>query len=389
MLTFLLLGALLAAPRPTTHTPVTPVTPVTIPLRRVAGRLRAVRVRVGGDSVDFLFDTGNGTTLISDTLAARLGCTPVGRSVGFRMTGERLSGPACDGVSYDVGGRHVTTRAGVARMADLLGGDAHGLQGVLSLQAFAGFTVTLDLAHDRLVVETPASAASRTRGMRELPARLATGPAGADLDLFVGVPVAATTLWMEWDSGHQAPTFVAPHAARLLGLPDSVKRADATLALGTTVVAPVAVRDVIYDGVLSAALLERATWTADLARGRLWVSDVAPIATLPRTPPSAVAPPATDPVGVYEMTAVVQGRAQPGVLTIWRENGTLRGAVRGVGEEGANELRDVRADGARLTYELMLGAPTPVKIDFDGLVGTGTWGDPAARGGAVRAVKRS
>jgi hypothetical protein len=274
-------------------------------------------------------------------------------------------------------------------MAALLGGDAHGLQGVLSLQAFAGRTITLDLAHDRLIVETPSSAAARTRTMRALPARLATGLAGADLDLFVGVPTATTTLGLEWDSGHQAPTFLAPHAARLLGVSDSTPRADVVLTLGASVAAPVVVKDVIYDGVLSAGLLERATWTADLDRGRLWVSDVAPIAVLP--PPDTtrrVAPPAEDPVGVYEMIATVQGKPEPGVLAIWRDGGVLRGQLRGVGEERVQEVRDVHVDGATLTCEIAFRAPTPVRVVFDGLVGTGTWNDAAGHGGAMRAVKR-
>jgi hypothetical protein len=382
MLTLALLGTLATAP-------------VVVPLHPVAGtRLRAVRVQIAGDSADFLFDTGNGTTLIAKDLAERVGCTPVARTVGFRMTGERVGGFGCEDVRYELAGMRATARAGVVDMAALLGGDAHGLRGVLSLQAFAGHTVTLDLAHDRLIVETPASAAARTRTMRELVARLATGPSGADLDLFVGVPAGvgprATTPWLEWDSGHQAPTFLAPHAAALLGVRDSVPRADAVLTLGgTPVTAPAVVKDVIYDGVLSAGLLERAVWTADLARGRLWVSDVAPIAALPRDSARQVAPPAVDPVGVYEAVATVQGKPQPGVLTIWREHGVLRGRLRGVGEERTQEVRDVRVDGATLAYEIAFGSPTPVRVTFDGLVGTGAWSDSAGHGGAMRMVKRS
>jgi hypothetical protein len=280
-------------------------------------------------------------------------------------------------------------------MSEVLGGDAHGLQGVISLQAFAGHVVTFDFAHDRIVLETPASAEARTRRMRQLVARLATGPSGGSLGLFVGVPAgvghSATTLWLEWDSGHRAPTFLAPHAASLLGVPDATPRADATIALGGALVAaPVVVKDVIYDGVLSAGVIERSTWTADLAEGRLWVSDVAPIGVLPPSDAATrVAPPREELAGVYEMIATVQDRPEPGVLTIRREGGALRGTLRNVGEEREQAVRDVRLEGDTLTYVIAFGAPTTVRVVFDGLSATGTWSDSAGHSGAMRVVKRS
>jgi hypothetical protein len=59
-----------------------------------------------------------------------------------------------------------------------------------------------------------------------------------------------------------------------------------------------------------------------------------------------------------------------------------------VGEEGELVLRDVSMQGNELRYFLPLRDPTPVRVTFDGLVGTGTWGDPAGRGGSLRVTKR-
>src|SRR5687768_2932231 len=74
----------------------------TIPLRPLWGRLKTVRVHVAGDSLDFLFDTGGSVTLVSPAVAARLGCVPTGRQLGFRMTGEKLAGPYCPAVPLRV-----------------------------------------------------------------------------------------------------------------------------------------------------------------------------------------------------------------------------------------------------------------------------------------------
>ena len=66
----------------------------------------------------------------------------------------------------------------------------------------------------------------------------------------------------------------------------------------------------------------------------------------------------------------------------------LRGTVRGVGEEAALPLRDVTMQGSELHYLLPLRDPTPARVTFDGVTGTGTWGDPSGRGGSLRVVKR-
>jgi hypothetical protein len=383
--------ALLLATPPALPARPAPHDPVVIPLGHLGdGRLRTIRVRAGDDTLDFLLDTGNGTTLLGRDVAARVGCRPGGHAVGFRMTGERVGGETCAGVRLDVASIPVEATTGVVDMAALLDTPAPRVHGVVSLRTFAGHAVTLDLAHDQLVVETPASLARRTRTMRELPARIATGVSGADLDLFVGLRAGGVPLWLEWDSGHQAPTFLAPHAARLLGVADSAMRADAALPLlpDDTVTAPVVVKDIIYDGVLSAGFLERAVWTVDSEHGRVWVGPVARIPTLPTTSVPDVTPPTAEPAGTYETWANVGGRTQHGVLTIARVGGALRGTVRGVGEEGELVLRDVSMQGNELRYFLPLRDPTPVRVTFDGLVGTGTWGDPAGRGGSLRVTKR-
>jgi hypothetical protein len=45
---------------------------------------------IGRDSVSLLLDTGGGETLIAPRVAAEIGCVPRGRSVGFRLRGERV-----------------------------------------------------------------------------------------------------------------------------------------------------------------------------------------------------------------------------------------------------------------------------------------------------------
>jgi len=253
--------------------------PIVIPLGHPTPTMRTVRVAIGGDSLDFLFDTGGGVTVISPEVAAKIGCTPSGRSVGFRMTGQMLAGPYCHDVALSVGGLSLHDDAGVMDFAKILGPNAPKVGGMISLSTLRGRALTLDLEHERLTIETPASLAARVRDMTPLSARIATGVSGGEFGVFVGIPVQTTMLWLEWDSENNGRTFLAPHAARLLGVTDSTGRGAVTLPLapGVHPVIAVQAKEIIHDGVLSARFLERATWSVDLATGRLWIGPIAPV----------------------------------------------------------------------------------------------------------------
>lgn len=62
----------------------------------------SVKAIVGGKERTFLFDTGEGITMISPPGAADLGCEPWGNIVGFRMLGERFDAPRCDDVKLEI-----------------------------------------------------------------------------------------------------------------------------------------------------------------------------------------------------------------------------------------------------------------------------------------------
>jgi hypothetical protein len=367
--------------------------PVVIPLQRHAGHMRTIRVRAHGDTADYLFDTGGGTTVISPRDSAMLGCTPGGRHFGVRLTGEVLSGRTCANVTLGIGPLEVTEDAGVMDPGQLLGPRAPGVRGIISLASFRGRLLTVDLAHDILVLETPASLEARVRSMTPVDVRLATGEGGGMLDAFIGVRTpGGAELWLEWDSENGASTLLAPYAAAMLGGDSAVGRADLRLPLaaGLYAAVPVMIKaDMIHDGVLSAGFIERAVWTLDLEHGRMWVGSVAPIPELPVAAARGV-PPTTDPVGVYETTAMVSGRARHAILEITRTDGRLTGRVRAVGEDDAIEVRDVTMHGSELSYRVMAPNPIPIHLTFVGMEGEGTWGDGGvSRGGQAHAVKRT
>lgn len=363
-------------------------TPVTIPFTRGPGHLRTIKVRVGRDSADYLFDTGGGITVISPGDSALLGCTPGSRGFGVRLTGEVLSGTTCANVTLGVGPFQVTSDAGVKDLATLLGPRAPAVRGMIALDAFAGQALTLDLAHERMIVETHASLAARVRGMTPVPMRVATGEHGGQLTVYVGVRARnGAMLWFEWDSENNASTLVSPHALALLGADSTSRMTDLPVALtpgAQTLIPMITKGNMIHDGVLSAGFMGRAVWTVDLAHGQLWVGPIAPLVALPDSiGVGAVTPPSRDPVGVYRTTTHVGARANTGVMEIRRECGRLVAQARDIGEDDVHPLYDVAMHGDTLRYDIHIPGAVPVQIVFDGLAGKGTWGDGGVKRGGV------
>lgn len=247
--------------------------PAVIALEPYVGRLRAVRARVGGEELRLLFDTGGGLTSISPAAAARAGCAGTGRSTGFRMSGERLDSPLCPALEVAVGPWRSRLDVGVFDLAALLPKEFPPLDGVLGLDAFDGATLTLDLAGDRLTLETAASAARRIATAAELRVRRATNPDSRGVDLFVACPAPRGDAWLLLDSGNLDTVRLAPHAAALLGVPPAGDpRARLVVAGLPPEEAEITVHDSIYDGALNQRWMAKRVLTLDLLRNRGWSS---------------------------------------------------------------------------------------------------------------------
>ena len=237
----------------------------------------AFRARVGDYKGLFLFDTGGGTTVVSPKTAAMAGCKPWGRLTGFRMRGERLDVTRCDDFRLSVPGLDIS--APVVGVFDLMAEPPPGspeLMGSVALDAFAGHAVTLDLAHRQLIVESRKSLEKRIQKAKEVSVRYGRDVEGLALTPFVGVQTESGILWMEVDSGSDAPSTIGRHIAALLGLDPLLKGnqdISAWLVGGIPLKGRTHVSDLIYDGNIGAPTLSRWVVTFDLAAGRMWIND--------------------------------------------------------------------------------------------------------------------
>ena len=248
---------------------------VVLELSPYVGRLLTIDVALGGITLQMLFDTGAGLTLVTPAAADRLGCQPAGRTVGWRMSGERVDFPLCDGMELALGSsRHQLPAYGIIDLDSVLPAGPPRLDGVLGIDAFREGCLLLELGARRLQVSDAPCDASVGAGWTDVPMRVATGVDGATAVLFLGVSAArGRTLWLELDSGNLDSVLLSPDAAAALELPTDAQDATVSLVLGTLATAPlpVATRDLIHEGALNAEFLERHDVRIDLGSRRAWL----------------------------------------------------------------------------------------------------------------------
>lgn len=257
--------AVAAEPAPAGHVPLEPL-----------GYVIVAHATVGGQTGTFMFDTGEGVSVMTPAFAQKIGCKPWGQATGFRLDGQRLDGPHCDGITVEMPGVKFNAPAlGVFDVASFFGPGAPPIDGILGLDAFAGHAITL-VPGKEIIVETPESLEARTAHARELPVRLVRDVQGLSLTVDGAVQTPAGLAYMELDTGDTAATvIVGDHIAPLLGMkPDSPQpfMGGVTLANGIVASGPVRTEKLIMDGNIGADFLNHWIITMDLEHGRLWLS---------------------------------------------------------------------------------------------------------------------
>jgi hypothetical protein len=239
-------------------------------------------VTVAGHEETFLLDTGGGVTIISPTVAKSVGCEPWGNVVGLRMTGQRVDLPHCDNISIALG--QTTYRVPAAVVFDIMsiaGKDAPPLEGSIALDVFADKAITIEQAETRLIVESDASLAMRTRHAIEVPIRLVREAEGLALSVVAGVPTSKGLAWMELDTGNDDPVIVVSrYIAPLLGVDPaghSPQQIQVALAPGIELKGGARIVDgLVMDGNIGVQFLRAWNITLDLKHGRAWFAPVIP-----------------------------------------------------------------------------------------------------------------
>ncbi len=162
----------------------------------------------------------------------------------------------------------------VIDLAKFMGPLGARFSGAIGLDAFAGRTITLEVAKHRLVIESGPSLERIKRTAKEVPIRLVRAAEGAALTVDLGLPTTSGVAWMEIDTGDYGPTLIDKNVARLVGLNPGVSGVQPwTMALpdGVNIAGPAIVKDLILDGDIGRDVLQHWAVTLDLAAERGWI----------------------------------------------------------------------------------------------------------------------
>lgn len=250
----------------------------TISLEPYLGNLKKIEVRIGGQASAMLFDTGGGETLLSPSLAERMGKTVYGRVTGYRMNGDKVTYQKCDSVELSISGKpffHETL--GVWDIMTLLPVDWPHLDGVISLKTFSDRILTIDLVECRLIVETRASLKKLRNKTLLADTRFANSLDGNELTIFLGIPNKERIYYFLIDSGNIGNMLISYNTAHEWGLQGATVQEMKTLIpvnfpVGDKIVNAVPLAaDIIYDGALNFDLMSRFVFTIDFGNQEVWV----------------------------------------------------------------------------------------------------------------------
>jgi hypothetical protein len=247
---------------------------VKIPLTPYLGRLVTVETILGNDTLQLLFDTGGGETLIGTHVAKKINCTPYGRKIGFRMSGEQVVFQYCRDITLVIGDvKFHHDEIGVWDIQSVLPENAPPVDGILSLKTFLNQPFTLDLSSKSIILETPNSLANRIKSMNRLTSRLATGTDGSELDVFLRGRFKKYG-WFLLDSGNLDVLLVSEEFL-IKDEMDSNKVSNVTQAEFQIEGLPshsvrYRTKNIIYDGALSEEFMREYIFTFDLSSNAIW-----------------------------------------------------------------------------------------------------------------------
>jgi hypothetical protein len=241
------------------------------------GKAPTISVEIKGKTYPFMWDSGGGVTIITPDVAKDLGCEPFGQITGFNAGGDRIDMKRCDAVTMNVGGFQNKIDTGVLEIMPFFGPNTPPIGGYVSLQTFKDSIITIDLAGDRIWVETEKSAAKRIKDMKPLESRLMQSAGGAIIDIFVAANSPKGKIWMLFDTGNYSTLQFAPHAQEMLGINfDAPNKAKMMKPVKLDVVGLGAIempgreREMIYDGMLNFDTISKWIVTIDMRSGKMW-----------------------------------------------------------------------------------------------------------------------
>lgn len=252
--------------------------PIEIKLsHEILGKTPTVEVIVNGKVRTFYFDTGGGVSFFSPEIAKEMNCSPISGAAGYNAGGMKFTLKRCEDIDLKISDLSIKRDVYVADPTPFFPNAKAKIDGSIALDVFDNRILTIDMAGNRLWVETEKSFKQKTKNMKELTSRLSREVAGSALDIFIAAKTPKGKIWMLFDTGNTNKLLFTPSAQNQLGI-------DFNGENNEKIIKPVSLdiigigefkadgreREMIYDGMLNYEVIEKMTFTVDFRNGKMW-----------------------------------------------------------------------------------------------------------------------
>ncbi len=137
--------------------------------------------------------------------------------------------------------------------------------------------LTLDLANDRLILETPASYKRKIKSMALVTSRFANGQDGNELIVFLGLFKQRHLYWFLFDSGNLdklllSYTTASEWAIQSDTITERMEHGRINLRIGRkNFEVEAASQSLIYDGALNYSIISRAIFLINFPKRQIWM----------------------------------------------------------------------------------------------------------------------
>lgn len=155
---------------------------------KYANHILIIPATVNDRETYFVLDTGAGVNVISQKLAAKIGCKPAGRVKGKRMSGQSVTMKLVNLPALQVGSclqKNVPIAAW--NLEDAFGGapELAQVEGLISLEFFKHIPFTIDYSQKMVFIETDESLKKRLSAGISIPIQVSHSPAQTSITMLV------------------------------------------------------------------------------------------------------------------------------------------------------------------------------------------------------------
>lgn len=250
-----------------------------ISLSNLPGNLKSIPVVINSHNYLFLFDTGGGETFISPRVLNAMGKRIHGKSIGLRMSGEKIAFQHSDSITISLGSRKIfLPSVGVWDVMSLLPKDFPQIEGIISLKTFSNQRLTIDFSTNSIMLETPRSFKKKIKKATLVPSKVVNGISGEELLIFLGLRKENSIYWFLFDSANLDLVRLSPQTAYEWGLIDADQIGrnefkDQLIELGNhRFNTNVASMEIIYDGALNYEVIRQVQFYIDLTNNKVWIN---------------------------------------------------------------------------------------------------------------------